>query len=87
MLWIAVAAILQGAYWSQIAHSAGDPKAMQDAMARQAAAQLALSPVMIVGWLIAGLVGGVSVALFGGAVATAARLLVGDNEKIAETFE
>lgn len=86
VLWIAVAAVTQGAYWSELMRSGINPEGVQTAAARQAAAQLAFSPIMVVGLIFGGLVGGVTVALFGGAVATAVRLLVDDVDRMAETF-
>jgi hypothetical protein len=86
VLWMVVAGVTQGAYWSELMRSGMNPQAVQAAAARQAAAQLAFSPVMIVGLVCGGLVGGLTVALFGGAVATAVRLLVDDVDRMAETF-
>jgi hypothetical protein len=86
VLWAIVAALTQGAYWSELMRSGMNPQAVQTAAARQAAVQLAFSPIMIVGLVFGGLVGGVTVALFGGAVATAVRLLVDDVDRMAETF-
>lgn len=86
VLWMIVAAVTQGAYWSELMRSGMNPQAVQAASARQAAAQLAFSPIMIAGLVFSGLVGGVTVAVFGGAVASAVRLLVDDVDRMAETF-
>jgi hypothetical protein len=86
VLWIVVGTVTQGAYWAEIMNSGMDPQRVQGAAARQMAAQLAFSPLMIVGLIVAGLIGGLTVAVFGGAVATAVRLLVDDPERIADTF-
>jgi hypothetical protein len=85
-LWIVVALLTQGGYWSELIRNGMNPQAAQAAAAQQMAAQLAFSPMMIVGLAVGGLVGGVTVAVFGGAVATAVRLLVDDTDRYAETF-
>lgn len=87
ILFGAAAALTQGAYWAEILRGGGfRPEGVREAAAHQAAAQLALSPMMIVGWIASGIAGGLTVALFGGATATAARLLTDDTDRIAETF-
>jgi hypothetical protein len=40
----------------------------------------------VVGWILSGLLGGLSIALIGGAVATATRDLTGDPEGVGRTF-
>jgi hypothetical protein len=86
VLWMIVAALTQGAYWSDLMRGGLNPQAVQAAAERQAAAQAAFSPIMMAGLIFGGLVGGVTIAVFGGAVATAVRLLIDDVDKMAETF-
>lgn len=52
-------------------------------LARQAAG---VDAMMVIGWLLNGLVGALSLALYGGAMASAARELAGDSEGMARTF-
>jgi hypothetical protein len=52
-------------------------------LARQAAG---IDAMMVIGWLLNGLVGALSLALYGGAMATAARELAADSEGMARTF-
>jgi len=42
--------------------------------------------MMVIGWLLNGLLGGLSLALYGGAMAAAARELTADREGMARTF-
>jgi hypothetical protein len=87
VLFAATAAMTQGSYWSTLLSGGGfGADGVREASARQAAAQLAVSPMTVVGWVASGIAGGLMVALFGGATATAARLLADDTDRIAETF-
>lgn len=52
-------------------------------LARQAAG---VDAMMVIGWLLNGLLGALSLALYGGAMATAARELTADGEGMARTF-
>jgi hypothetical protein len=89
ILAIAIAAGLAtaGSYLSDLMRNAGDPEAMQRAMEAQMDRQFGeITPMMVLGWLLSAAVGVITVALMGGAVATAARALAGDEESIADTF-
>jgi hypothetical protein len=87
ILFGAAAALTQGPYWVQILRGGGfGADGVREATARQATAQLAVSPMTVVGWIVSGIAGGLTAALFGGAVATAARLLTDDTDRMAETF-
>jgi hypothetical protein len=85
-LWTAIGALTQAAYWGELIRGGMDPQTEAAEAAGHAAAQLAFSPLMVVGLVLAGLVGGATVAMFGGALATAVRLLVDDADPLAETF-
>jgi hypothetical protein len=87
ILFGAAAALTQGAYWGEVLRGGGfGADGVREATARQAASQLAVTPMTVAGWIASGIAGGVMVALFGGATATAARLLTDDTDRIAETF-
>jgi hypothetical protein len=86
ILWIVAAAFTQGSYLAELARGGFGPEAMRNAAARQAQAQLAISPLTVVGWAVSGVVGGLTVALFCGCAATAAQLLTDDTDRIADTF-
>ncbi|HST36978.1 MAG TPA: hypothetical protein VLK25_10170 [Allosphingosinicella sp.] len=80
---IALSALLQGDYWSQVLGGrAADPAAMR----AQIEAQYSLGLHMILSLVLGVVVGGVTIALTGGSLASAARALVGDHEAIADTF-
>ncbi|MEA3004422.1 MAG: hypothetical protein QOH81_3210 [Sphingomonadales bacterium] len=87
LLWAAVSLVTSGAYFAQLAKSGLDPVAMQQAQQQQMARQFGgISAIQVIGWILGGAVGGLSIAIWGGAVATAARQLTFDPDEIAETF-
>ena len=87
VLFAAAAALTQGSYWATIVGGGGfGADGVREAAVRQAAAQLVLSPMTVVRWIVSGIAGGFTVALLGGGTATAARLLTQDLDRIAETF-
>jgi hypothetical protein len=82
-----VSLVTNGGYFAQLAQSAGDPAAVQRAAQQQMAEQFgAVSGKMIVRWIVSGIAGGLMVAVWGGTLATAARELTYNPDKIAETF-
>lgn len=83
---IVVAAITAGSYWADLMESGFTPEGMEAAAQRQIQRQFSMSATVIIGWILNALLGGLSIALFGGAVATAARDLTEDVEGIAGTF-
>jgi hypothetical protein len=86
-LWILFSAVVSGGYYAQLMHSAGDPVAVQQAAQQQMARQFgAITGMTVVGWILGAIVGGLTIAIWGGAVATAARLLTFNPDEIAETF-
>jgi hypothetical protein len=87
VLWAAASLITNGSYFAQLAKSGGDPLAVQRAAQAQMARQLGgVTFTMVLGWIAAAIVGGLSIALWGGAAATAARDLTFNPDEIAETF-
>lgn len=86
VLWVIIAAVTMGSYYAALFRGGLDPQAMEAASAAQMAALATPSPMMIFGWLLSGAVGGLGVALGGGAVAAAARDLAPDGPAIAQEF-
>jgi hypothetical protein len=84
---MAVGLVTAGPYLSAMMRNLGNPEAMQSAADAQIANQFGnISAMTVVGWILGAVAGALMVALSGGAVATAAAELVGDDEAIAETF-
>jgi hypothetical protein len=75
-----------GSYWADLAQSGFTPEGMQQAAQRQFERQQAPDLMIVLGWALNGLIGGLGIALFGGATATATRELAVDREAIADTF-
>jgi hypothetical protein len=87
LLWGIVTSVTSASYFAGLARAGSDPAAMQQAMQQQMARQFgAITPTMVVGWILGGAIGGLTIAIWGGAVATAARLLTFNPDEIAETF-
>ena len=84
--WMVVSSLTNGAYFAEIAQNAGNPVAMQQAEQAQFARQFSFSGMAIVTWVLGGIIGALTVTLWGGAAATAVQQLTFDREKIAETF-
>jgi hypothetical protein len=81
------AMVTSGAYFAEMMRNANNPVAMQQAAQAQMARQFgAINVMTVVGWLISAVVGALTIALGGGAVATAAKELAPDQETVAETF-
>lgn len=81
------AMVTSGAYFAEMMRNANNPVAMQQAAQAQMARQFgAINVMTVVGWLISAMVGALTIALGGGAVATAAKELAPDQEAVAETF-
>jgi hypothetical protein len=83
---LVVLAVMPGPAWGDVFRGDINSEAARQASARQAAANLAVTPVSAIAWILSGILGGLSAALFGGGAAAAARLLVVDVDSIAETF-
>jgi hypothetical protein len=86
VLWIAVAAATMGPYFAALSRAGSDPAALQEAMQAQFAQFASLTPQSILALALIGLLGGLGLALFGGAVATAAKELTTDNDGMTKTL-
>jgi hypothetical protein len=86
-LWLVSAAVTNGGYLSELMRGGFNPVSMQRAANRQLAEQLGVpSGMTVLGWILAAAAGTLSITLFGGAIATAARELTGNPSDVAETF-
>jgi hypothetical protein len=85
-LWTGVMAATMGPYFTAIVQAGNDPVAMQQAMQAQMQQYASFGPQSILALVLMSLAGGLGLALFGGAIATAARELTIDREGMAETF-
>ena len=83
---IAVGVVTTGSYFAALIESMGNPDATEAAMQQQLEAMQSISLMTILGWVLGAISGALTVALSGGAMATAARELTGDQEAIADTF-
>jgi len=86
VLWAGVMAATMGPYFSALMKAGSDPVAMQQAMQAQMAQFMSLTPNSILMLALFALLGGIGLALQGGAVATAAKELTIDREGMAQTF-
>ncbi|HEU0097510.1 MAG TPA: hypothetical protein VFQ67_01930 [Allosphingosinicella sp.] len=87
IFWIAAALAASGLYFADLASGGFTPENFQRAGERQLERQFgAPSPTMAAGWALSALAGSLTIALFGGAVATAARDAVTDVDALGETF-
>jgi hypothetical protein len=87
VLWIAAAMVTSGGYFADIAASGFTPEGIQRAGERQMERQFgAITPTMVIGWIVSGVAGSLSIAVFGGALATGAREAVTDIDGLADTF-
>lgn len=86
VLAIAIGVVTTGSYFANLIESMGDPAATEAAMQQQIEAMQGFTPMTVLGWVLGAISGALTVALGGGAVATAARELTGDHDAIAETF-
>jgi len=83
----AATALTSGTYLLEIARGGFTLAALQAATRAQLVRQLAgIDAMMVAGWALSALVGGISLGLYGGAMATAARSLSADAEGMARTF-
>ncbi len=86
VLWMVVSAFTNAGYFQDLAAANGNPAAMQQAMQAQMARQFGLNATSIAIWAASAVVGAISITLWGGAAATAVRLLTFNPGEIAETF-
>lgn len=85
-LWIGVIAVTMGPYFQALMRAGSDPVAMQQAMQAQMAQYASLTPQSILAMVLMSVMGGLGLALYGGAIATAAKELTIDREGMAATF-
>lgn len=85
-LWVAVASVTMGPYFSALMNAGNDPVALQQAMQAQMQQYGSFTPQSILSLVLTGILGALALALFGGAVATAAKELTVDREGMAKTF-
>jgi hypothetical protein len=87
VLWIAASLVTSGGYFAELAASGFTPEGIQAAGEHQMARQFgSINATTVIGWLLGAIAGSLSIALFGGAMATAARELTGHTDELAETF-
>jgi hypothetical protein len=87
VLWIAVALVTSGSYFADLVQSGFTPEGMQAAAQRQMERQFgAITPLAVLGWVLTALAGTITLAVLGGAIATAARESVEDVDTLADTF-
>jgi hypothetical protein len=87
VLWIAATLVTTGSYFAELAASGFTPEGMQAAAEHQMARQFGeINATTVIGWVLGGIAGGLSIALLGGAMATAARELTAGVDELAETF-
>jgi hypothetical protein len=87
ILWIAIAMVTMGPYLAELIRSGLNPEALQAAMRHQMARQFgSFDATTILGWALSALAGALGLALFGGAIATAARELTVDRAGMEQTF-
>jgi hypothetical protein len=80
-----VSTVAAGSYWSEIISKGFTPESMMEAARQQIERMSQLDMVTLLGLALNAVISGVSLALFGGAIATAARELAGD-EMLAREF-
>ena len=85
LIFIVAGLATSGSYLFDLIRNSGNPEAMQAAMATQMERAGEIGPMTVLGWLLSAVAGALAVALFGGATATAARILTAD-ESVADTF-
>jgi hypothetical protein len=84
---LGVASVTMADYLAEIARGGITLQSVQAATRAQLARQLGpIDAMMILGWVLAGLAGGIGIALQGGSLATAARELADVRAEMAETF-
>jgi hypothetical protein len=87
ILSLGAAAVTMGDYWRVLARDGFAMQSLQAASNAQLAHQLGpIDAAMILGWILAGLTTAITIALQGGALATAARELADARADMAETF-
>jgi len=76
-----------GSYLIDIIQNLKDPVALQKVVEAQMARQLGdISAMTVLGWVLSSIAGALTIALGGGAMATAVRDLTAGRESVADTF-
>ncbi|HEY1607368.1 MAG TPA: hypothetical protein VGF77_17405 [Allosphingosinicella sp.] len=86
VLWIVVSSFTNAGYFQDLAAAQGNPAAVRHAIQAQMDRQFGMNATSIVMWLVSAVVGAISITLWGGAAATAVRLLTFNPREMAETF-
>jgi hypothetical protein len=87
LLWMVLSSITSGGYFAELARSGGNPVAVQKAAQAQMARQFGgFTGTTVAIWIVGGIIGALTVTLWGGAAATAAQQLTFSPDDIAETF-
>jgi hypothetical protein len=83
---IALSLVTTGSYFAELIRNAGNPEAMRHAMEAQMDRQFGqVTAMTVAGWVLGAVAGAITIALMGGATATATRVLIGE-ESVADTF-
>lgn len=86
-LGIAASFAATGSYLIDIIRNIQDPAALQGVIEAQMARQFGqVTAMTVLGWALSALAGTLTIALFGGALATAVRGLTAGQESMADTF-
>lgn len=76
-----------GSYLVDLIQNMGDPEGLQRVIQAQMASQLGeIDAMTILGWVLSAAAGALTIALGGGAVATAVRDLTANRESVGDTF-
>jgi hypothetical protein len=86
VLWAVVSSLTSGAYFAELARNASNPVAVQQAEQAQLARQFSFSGMAVATWVLSAIIGALTVTLWGGAAATAAKQLTFDLDEVADTF-
>lgn len=85
--YLLVVTVAMGSYWTSLASGGFGPASLQAAQQARLAQMSSISAMTVIGWILSGLFGAVSYALWAGSVGTATRELLGDGATdYAETF-
>ena len=85
-MWIAIMTVTMGPAFAAMADAGSDPVAMSQAFQGEMLQLYSLDPQSILGLALMSLAGALGLALYGGAIATAAKELTLDREGMAQTF-
>ena len=83
---LAVGLVTMASYFGALLKGLTNPAGAEQAIQQQVAQLGALNLQTIIGWVVGSVAGALTIALSGGAVATAARELIVDHDEVAETF-